>query len=68
MSSFTALELAPGVLNTTTPWRAKRSIGMLLKPAPARAMASMPWGRVISCMEELRMMMPSASLMSSTMV
>ena len=38
-SSFTALALAPGVLNTTIPFSEQRSMGMLLVPAPARAMA-----------------------------
>ena len=65
MSSFTALLFAPGVLNTTTPCLAKRSMGMLLKPAPARATASMPAGSSISCMLELRMMMASAAFTSA---
>ena len=38
-SSFTALALAPGVLNTTIPASEQRSTGMLFTPAPARAMA-----------------------------
>ena len=66
MSSFTALLLAPGVLKTTTPSCAKRSTGMLLKPAPARATALMPRGSCMSCMLELRMMMPSAFSMSGS--
>ena len=39
-SSLTALALAPGVLKTTTPSLAHSSRGMLLTPAPARAMAT----------------------------
>ena len=39
VSSFTALALAPGVLNTTIPASEQRAMGMLLVPAPARAMA-----------------------------
>ena len=42
--SLTALELAPGELNTTTPWRAYSSMGMLFTPAPQRPMARMPSG------------------------
>ena len=38
-SSFTALELAPGVLKTTTPLSVHKSMGMLLTPAPAREIA-----------------------------
>ena len=38
-SSFTALALAPGVLNTTMPASEQRSTGILFTPAPARAMA-----------------------------
>ena len=43
-SSFTALALAPGVLNTAMPASEQRSKGMLLTPEPARAMASRFWG------------------------
>ncbi len=38
-SSLTALALAPGVLKTTTPRSVQASMGILLTPAPARAMA-----------------------------
>ena len=38
-SSFTALALAPGVLNTTMPLLVQWSRGILLTPAPALAMA-----------------------------
>ena len=64
--SLTALALAPGELNTTTPWRAYSSTGMLLTPAPQRAMARMPAGRVTPCRSVERMRMASASSMSST--
>ena len=43
-SSLTALELAPGELNTTTPFLAYSSMGMLFTPAPQRAMARMEEG------------------------
>ena len=43
--SLTALEFAPGELNTTTPRRAYSSMGMLFTPAPQRPMARMPSGR-----------------------
>ena len=38
-SSFTPLALAPGVLNTTIPFSAHSSSGILLTPAPALATA-----------------------------
>ncbi len=38
-SSFTALALAPGVLNTGMPALEYSATGMLLVPAPARATA-----------------------------
>jgi hypothetical protein len=38
-SSFTALALAPGALNTGTPRAVIAGTGMLLTPAPARPMA-----------------------------
>ena len=44
-SSFTALALAPGVLNTTMPASEQRSMGMLLVPAPARATARRASGK-----------------------
>ena len=44
-SSFTALALAPGVLNTTMPASEQRSRGMLLTPAPAREMARRFFGK-----------------------
>ena len=47
--SLTALALAPGVLNTTTPASAHLSRGILLTPAPALAIASNPAGSSISC-------------------
>jgi hypothetical protein len=39
-SSFTALALAPGALNTGTPRALIAATGMLLVPAPARPMAA----------------------------
>ena len=39
-SSLTAFAFAPGVLNTTIPFSAHLSSGMLLTPAPALATAS----------------------------
>ena len=38
-SSFTALALAPGALNTGMPRRLSSATGMLLVPAPARPTA-----------------------------
>ena len=38
-SSFTAFALAPGVLKTGIPRSLHRARGMLLTPAPARAIA-----------------------------
>ncbi len=38
-SSLTAMAFAPGVLKTTIPASAQRSRGILLTPAPARAIA-----------------------------
>ena len=65
-SSFTALALAPGVLKTTVPIFAHLSMGMLLTPAPARAMASSVFGISTSWRLALRTMTPSASTASST--
>lgn len=65
-SSFTALELAPGVLKTTTPCSAKRSWGMLFTPAPARATQRMESGTSMSWMSVERMRMASAPFASST--
>ena len=48
-SSFTALALAPGVLNTTTPRLLISAIGILLVPAPARPMACTLAGISMSC-------------------
>ena len=39
-SSLTAFALAPGVLNTTMPCSLQRFKGILLTPAPARAIAN----------------------------
>ena len=48
-SSLTALALAPGVLNTGMPRWVMASTGMLLVPAPARAIASTESGIGTSC-------------------
>ena len=53
-SSLTLLALAPGVFITTTPFWEHLSTGMLLTPAPARAMALSDSGNSISCMSALR--------------
>ena len=63
--SFTALALAPGVLNTTMPSSAQRSVGMLFTPAPARAMARRPSPNAMSCMAALRTRMADALAGSS---
>ena len=44
-SSLTALALAPGVLNTAMPDSEQRSMGMLLTPTPALAMARREAGK-----------------------
>jgi hypothetical protein len=49
-SSFTALALAPGALNTGTPRSLIALTGMLLVPAPARPMALTDFGISILCM------------------
>ena len=67
-SSLTALALAPGVLNTTTPVSLHLSTGMLLTPAPARAMASRLSGSSISCMAADRTITPVAVDRSSVTV
>ena len=58
-SSLTALALAPGVLKTTTPSLAHSSRGMLLTPAPARAMATSSGFLSYACMSAERTMMAS---------
>ena len=63
-SSATALALAPGVLNTTMPAAVHLSMGMLLVPAPARAMASRLSGSGMSCRSALRTRMPWGSAAS----
>ena len=64
-SSFTELAFAPGVLKTTMPLSVQRSIGMLLTPAPARAMARRSFGNSISFMSAERTSTPAASSMLS---
>ena len=48
-SSFTALALPPGALNTGTPRRLIASTGMLLVPTPARPIAHTLAGIDIAC-------------------
>ena len=64
-SSATALALAPGVLNTTMPCSLQRSSGMLLTPAPARAMASRLSLNVVFSRSALRTRMPSGASAST---
>ncbi len=52
-SSFTAFAFAPGVLNTMIPWSLHLSIGILLVPAPALAMALRFVSSSISCILKL---------------
>ena len=47
--SLTPFALAPGVLKTTIPFSEHASIGMVLTPTPARAMANKESGNVCSC-------------------
>src|SRR3569623_264712 len=63
-SSFTALALAPGALNTGTPRSDSFFTGMLLVPAPARAIARTDTGMSISCRLAERTRMPSGSVTS----
>ena len=66
-SSFTALALAPGVLNTGIPISVHLSMGMLLVPAPARATPSKLSLSSMLCMSKLRRMMPSGRAASGSM-
>ena len=59
VSSLTPLAFAPGVLKTTMPSSEQRSTGMLLTPAPQRAMASRLSSNVMSCMAAERTMTAS---------
>ena len=67
-SSLTPFAFAPGVLNTTIPWSAHLSSGMLLTPAPALATASSSGSNSISCIFALLTKMISAASVSSTLV
>ena len=60
-SSLTALALAPGVLNTAMPCSEHLSIGILLTPAPARAIARSPSENCISCIDAERTIMAAGS-------
>ena len=64
-SSFTALAFAPGELNTTTPFSAISSSGMLFTPAPARATQSSFPPTSMPCMSALRTSMASGSSTSA---
>jgi len=61
-SSFTALALAPGALNTGTPRSLIFLTGMLLVPAPARPMAFTVGGMSMPCMSAERTRMASGSV------
>ena len=63
-SSFTALALAPGALNTGTPRALIASTGMLLVPAPARPMAFTLAGISMPCMSAERTSIASGSATS----
>src|SRR6185295_5707902 len=63
-SSFTALALAPGALNTGMPFFDRASTGMLLVPAPARPTARRLSGSASLCMSAERTRMASGPLMS----
>ncbi len=58
-SSFTALALAPGALNTGMPFFESASTGMLLVPAPARPTARRMSGIATLCMSAERTRMAS---------
>ena len=64
-SSFTAFALAPGVLNTTIPSCTHLSTGILLVPAPARAIASRFLLNSISCIAAERTRIASGFSTSS---
>ena len=64
-SSFTPFAFAPGELNTTIPCSAHFTSGMLLTPAPARAIASIFSGSSRSCIAALLTRTASASASSS---
>ena len=67
-SSFTALALAPGALKTGTPRALMALTGMLLVPAPARAIAFTLAGMSIACMSAERTSTASGSGMSLPVV
>jgi hypothetical protein len=58
------LALAPGALNTGTPRALIAGTGMLLVPAPARAMALTLSGMAIACMSAERTSTASGAAMS----
>ena len=65
-NSLTAFAFAPGVLNTTIPSSLHLSKGILLTPAPARAIALRFGFIVYSCIDAERTNTPSSSSASST--
>ena len=65
-NSLTPFAFAPGVLNTTTPFSAHLSRGILFTPAPALATANKLAGKSKSCIAALLTSATSASLKSST--
>ena len=67
-SSLTPLALAPGVLKTTMPSLVHLSRGMLLTPAPARAMAKSSGLKSMSSILAERTMMPSGAVTSVPML
>ena len=67
-SSLTALALAPGVLKTTIPASLHLSIGILLTPAPARAIVSVFASNSISCIDAERTRIASGFAISVAQV
>jgi hypothetical protein len=67
-SSFTALALAPGALNTGTPRALMALTGMLLVPAPARPMACTLGAMAMACMSAERTSTASGAAMSLPVV
>ena len=63
-SSLTALAFAPGALNTGTPRSLIALTGMLLVPAPARAIATTLAGIVSACMSADRTSIASGAFTS----
>ena len=64
-SSLTALELAPGALNTGIAFSVYLSIGILLTPEPALPTAFNAFGISISCISNERRIIASGFVTSS---